>query len=276
MKDSRELLQIEPSRRIRALLRRREAPHLFSHWRSVSRRLKRAPHIALFLDFDGTLTPLRRRPEKVWLEEPTRAALKDLSRLSRLDIWIISGRRRSDVRARVRVPGIAYLGLHGWERQPDRTIAPTTLAALKKAKESFRKSLRSLERIRVEDKKFSFAIHYRDASPSTVRRARELLDRVLKKYKSQLQVLKGKKVWEVLPKCIPGKGSAAARVVSRCRTPVLPIYLGDDKTDESAFASLAAGLTVRVGTTRHTRAQYRLDQPEEVREFLRRLKGIIS
>ena len=73
------------------------------------------PPIALFLDFDGTLVPLQARPEDVWLDDATRRTLSRLVRSPRFRVWIMSGRRRADVRARVRVPGIRYLGLHGWE-----------------------------------------------------------------------------------------------------------------------------------------------------------------
>jgi trehalose-phosphatase len=70
---------------------------------------------------------------------------------------------------------------------------------------------------------------------------------------------------------MPGKGAAAEEFLAQWETPALPIYMGDDTTDESAFAALRAGITVRVGVTRRTRARFRLRDPREVWDFLRRL-----
>ena len=89
--------------------------HLFHHWTQVANRFESSPAIALFLDFDGTLAPLKPRPEDVWLDDATRRTLLRLTRSPRFRVWIVTGRRRADVRARVRVTGIRYLGLHGWE-----------------------------------------------------------------------------------------------------------------------------------------------------------------
>jgi trehalose-phosphatase len=87
--------------------------HLFEDWDAVAGRLQEAPVIALFLDFDGTLAPLRPRPDQVTLDGAARHVLTDLARSPRFLLWVISGRRRADVSARVSVPEIQYLGLHG-------------------------------------------------------------------------------------------------------------------------------------------------------------------
>src|SRR3954469_4937270 len=92
--------------------------HLFHSWNYVTRRLRSRKTIALFLDFDGTLTPIRPRPEDVWLDDATRGALTMLAQSPRFRVWVVSGRRRADIRSRIKVPGIRYLGLHGWEGRP--------------------------------------------------------------------------------------------------------------------------------------------------------------
>ena len=97
-----------------------KVPHLFQCWTQVHNRFKSSPAIALFLDFDGTLAPLQPRPEDVWLDDATRRTLSRLARSPRFRVWIVTGRRRTDVRARIRVPGIRYLGLHGWEAPRSR------------------------------------------------------------------------------------------------------------------------------------------------------------
>ena len=89
--------------------------HLLERWPQVSGRLKRGRKIALFLDFDGTLARLRSLPGDVSLDRRTRRALAILSHNRRFHICVVSGRRQADIRARIRVPGIRYLGLYGWE-----------------------------------------------------------------------------------------------------------------------------------------------------------------
>jgi trehalose 6-phosphate phosphatase len=87
----------------------------------------------------------------------------------------------------------------------------------------------------------------------------------------QLQLLSGKKVWEVLPSEITGKGGAVRAQMASIAPSTLPIYIGDDVSDESAFAQLKPGLTVRVGPSRRSAARYRLRDPQEVRRFLERM-----
>src|ERR1700733_14774227 len=89
--------------------------HLLHCWTHVATCFESSTTIALFLDFDGTLAPLRPRPEDVWLDEAARRTLSRLGPRPRFRVWIVTGRRRADARTRIGVPGIRYLGLHGWE-----------------------------------------------------------------------------------------------------------------------------------------------------------------
>jgi trehalose 6-phosphate phosphatase len=88
--------------------------------------------------------------------------------------------------------------------------------------------------------------------------------------------VRGHKVWELLPRQISGKGSAVSALLSRLPHPALPIFVGDDTSDESAFKVLPGGLTVRVGESRRTNAQYFLHDPEEVKTFLTKLDEAIE
>ena len=90
--------------------------HLFECWKEIADRLNGAHKIALFLDFDGTLTRIRPQPEEALLSASTRRTLSVLARSPRFRITVISGRKHADIRARIRVPGIRYLGLHGWDK----------------------------------------------------------------------------------------------------------------------------------------------------------------
>lgn len=249
---------------------RRGSRHLFDRWAGVSARLRGAEHVALFLDFDGTLVPLRHRPGNVWLNPVVRRAVESLARRRRVTVCLISGRRLADLRRRARIAGARYVGLHGWEFEGKaRRAVPEFLVHLKR---SLTTRLGELSGIRTEDKGFSIGVHYRGARATAVRRARALLQECLRPYQGQFRLLKGKKVWEILPAEVAGKGAAAREVLNELGRPALPVYLGDDTTDEAAFEALRAGITVRVGPTRQTRARYRLRSPKEVWDLLARLE----
>src|SRR5580704_10535230 len=89
--------------------------HLLENWNLVAPRLRAAPAITLFLDYDGTLVRLAARPEYVVLNPAMRQLLQRLGRLPRLRVCVISGRPRADLRKQIRAPGLLYLGLQGWE-----------------------------------------------------------------------------------------------------------------------------------------------------------------
>ncbi len=250
--------------------------HLLSRWARVSRRLRAAKRLALFLDFDGTLHPLRRRPEAVALDRSTRRVLARLSRRRRVTLCVISGRRRDDLKKRVGVPGLVYLGLHGWERGSGVRASARLRAAVKRVRQSLERRLRNLRGIWVEDKTLSFVVHYRAARATIARRARSIVRGAVRPHRSELRVLAGKKVWEVLPREVPGKGAAAKAFLARGFDSALPIYIGDDTSDEEAFAALGRGLTIRVGRSRRTQARFTLRNPLEVRSFLQRLESEIA
>jgi trehalose 6-phosphate phosphatase len=260
-------------RRMPRAASRRGSRHLFDRWAEVSRRLRRARHVMLFLDFDGTLVPLRIRPADVWLDPAVRRRVERLARHPRLTVCLISGRRLADLRRRARLAGVRYLGLHGWEREGRaQRAAPEFLVRLKRV---VGKLLGPLPGIRMEDKGFGFVVHYRGARAAAVRRARVLLGECLRPCQGQFRLLKGKKVWEILPVEVAGKGAAAREVLAELDRSPLPIYVGDDTTDEAAFEALRAGITIRVGPARQTRARYRLRSPQEVWDFLARLEAEI-
>ncbi|MBZ5545202.1 MAG: hypothetical protein LAO07_16240 [Acidobacteriia bacterium] len=102
---------------------RRGSRHLFDRWAGVSARLRGAEHVALFLDFDGTLVPLRHRPGDVWLNPVVRRAVESLARRRRVTVCLISGRRLADLRRRARIAGARYVGLHGWPVERCRSFS---------------------------------------------------------------------------------------------------------------------------------------------------------
>ena len=249
--------------------------HLFDCWPQVRKRLRAAKRVALFLDFDGTLVPMRSRPEGVRLDSTTRRLLQRLARHPHLTVVVISGRQRRDLLQRIRVEGLQYLGLYGLERGGRVPTADPAYMVLRRARRSLAVRMASLPDIWIEDKRLSFAVQYRGAAGATRQQARCILRETLKPLESVLRVQPSKKVWEVLLREAPGKGAAVADILKGLPPGTLPIYVGDDTTDESAFAVLPKGVTVRVGTLLHSKAHYRLRSPTEVLNFLERLEGNI-
>jgi trehalose 6-phosphate phosphatase len=95
-------------------------------------------------------------------------------------------------------------------------------------------------------------------------------------FQPDLRLLKGKKIWELLPRAIVGKGPVTQSLLAGFPVDTLPIFIGDDTSDESAFAVLRHGLAVHVGGQTKTKANFCLRDPGEVREFLERLEAVIS
>ena len=250
--------------------------HLFQYWSQVAARLEAAPLVALFLDFDGTLARLRPRPEEAWIDSSARQALLDLVKNRKFRIWVISGRRREDVRARIQVPGIRYLGLHGWEDRADAALSEETRRTLSCVSSWLGGLVAKNPGIWIEDKQHALTIHYQGLPKSEARRVRALLNGVVAPFKHILRIHSGKNIWEVVPRELEDKGSAVRGVMAPLRGRAVPVYVGDDRVDEAAFTALSdgatGGVTVRVGSGGLSRAQYRLSGPPEVRRFLHKLR----
>jgi trehalose-phosphatase len=245
-------------------------PNLLRCWKQVARRFESRCGIALFLDFDGTLAPIEMHPEDVRLDDSARRTLSRLVRCPRVHVWIVTGRRRDDVRARVRVPGIRYLGLYGWEGSDGPSISKTCIQRLSSVKRLLSGRM-SVPGVRLEDKGLTVAIHYRNADREHVRRARNTVQEILAPFDGTLRVIRGKKVWEVAPKELGDKGDAVMSELLAVCGDALPIYIGDDLMDETAFTALRSGITVFVGAARRTRARYRLASVAQVHLLLERL-----
>jgi trehalose-phosphatase len=255
---------------------RPKARHLFRSWDKVARCLRPSRNIALFLDFDGTLAPLRPRPEDVWLDVSTRRTLLRLARSPRFRVWIVTGRLKADIRVRVRVAGIHYLSLHGRNGRSDAVVANETREVIDYAKIWLGALLLSVRGIWLEDKGLTVAIHYESVADEGVRRARRMVWGVLQSFGASLQLIRGKKVWEVAPTELGDKGVAVRHALTSLARSAVPVYVGDDQMDEPAFAELARGITVHVGSSCRTRAHYRLSSVVQVRQFLERLEREFS
>lgn len=231
------------------------------------------------LDFDGTLSEIVSDPDAARLVD---GATKELEALAALcPVAILSGRDLADIRERVGLPGIWYAGSHGFELTgPDGThhqidAATAAVPVMKNAAAELGDELNRIPGLLVEHKRFAVAVHYRNVAPERVGEIVATVHRHAKRH--QLRVTNGRKVIELRPDIDWNKGTALAWIRDHIHQTgrVLPMYVGDDLTDEDAFDALrfnGVGIVVRHDEDggRPTAAQFTLNNPTEVVEFLRR------
>lgn len=233
--------------------------------------------LAIFLDYDGTLSEIVSRPEDAVLRTGAKSLLNDLSRS--LKLAIISGRDRVDVKERVGVDDIFYAGSHGFDMSGPGCFRyryeglGSVLKELDDATLSANNLLTQEEGVHIERKAYATAIHYRLAPPPSEKVLRSKISELLKNY-SHLKLKEGKKVFELIPDVDWGKGKAVEKLIDILGVDTnsfIPLYIGDDTTDEDAFSALQGkGISIRVEDDEEvkTYADFSLKNPEEVVRFL--------
>ena len=238
--------------------------------------------VALFLDFDGTLSPIVPRPDDARISDSMRAAVAAVS--APCAVAVVSGRTLEDVRERVGLETVAYAGGHGLDfRSPDgeewhHPDAPAFLGEIGVAEAELREHLAPYAGVEVERKRYSVAVHYRRANTAELPAIEYAVRGVLDSH-ARLQELPGKMVHDLRPALPWNKGESVLWMIERLGgvRSVLPVYIGDDRTDEDAFAALdgiGAAIVVRDAAA-PTRAAYELAAPGEVQLFIERLAGAL-
>lgn len=235
--------------------------------------------VVIFLDYDGTLTPIVETPDQAILSDEMRQTLQGLGR--RCTVAVISGRDLRDVQERVGIASLFYAGSHGFDitgpegRHLEYQQGLEFLPLLDWAEKALRDRLGSISGSLIERKKFSIAVHYRKVEEEDVRSVEKAVDQVLTSQPG-LRKTHGKKVFELQPEIDWHKGKAVQWLLEALdldQPAVLSLYIGDDVTDEDAFKALRQrGIGILVGnTTSNTAARYRLKNPDEVKRFLKEL-----
>ncbi|MEC9483456.1 MAG: trehalose-phosphatase [Halomonas sp.] len=227
---------------------------------------------ALFLDLDGTLSPLQAKPSDVVLEAHLLALLDALHR--RLDgaLAIISGRSIDNLNQLLSPLKLPLAGQHGAERHDAAngySLTEPDYATLEKARDTLERFLASHPELELEDKGASLALHYRNA-PAKQRDIERQLRALQDTLGDALTMHGGKSVFELrTTSCNKGRAIRQFMEVEPFASR-MPVFLGDDLTDEDGFAAVNAlgGLSVKVGRG-DTQARYRLDDTQAVEAWLK-------
>jgi trehalose 6-phosphate phosphatase len=229
-----------------------------------------ASDVLVALDYDGTLAPIVSTPRKARMRPRTRQLLAAVAR--RYPCVVISGRTRDDVTARVSsIPVWHVAGNHGLEPWGEQEAYA---AKVRQWVRKLRGRLAGMAGVAIEDKTYSVTVHYRTAKQKE--RARRTIADAIGRLRGA-RVIGGSQAFNVVPRGAPHKGKALerARRLLACQT---AIYVGDDETDEDAFAAGRADrlLSVRIGNARRSRAGYRLKDQRQIDRFLRKLLALRS
>nr|ADK11431.1 trehalose-6-phosphate phosphatase [Medicago sativa] len=247
--------------------------------------------IIVFLDYDGTLSPIVADPDKAYMSKKMRVTLKDIAR--RFPTAIVSGRCLDKLFSFVRLAELYYAGSHGMDIK-----GPTNRRSTKKGNNDevllqpaseFLPMINEVYKIlvektkcvpgaMVENNKFCLSVPFRNVDEKSWAPLAEQVSLVLNDY-PKLKLTQGRKVLEIRPTIKWDKGRALEFLLESLgfanSKNVFPIYIGDDRTDEDAFKVLrnrSQGCGILVSKiSKETNASYTLQDPSEVGQFLRHL-----
>ncbi|MEO7194679.1 MAG: trehalose-phosphatase [Pseudonocardiaceae bacterium] len=239
--------------------------------------------LAVFLDYDGVLTPIVDRPQDAVMSESMREAVQALAR--RCPVCVVSGRDRVVVQRLMGMDDLVVAGSHGFDIWSPRegTIAHPAASGsddlIAEVTDRLRAEIESIPGVVLEPKRASVGVHYRLVDPERHATVTALVNDLVGEYAGRLKVTPGKRVYELQPKIDWNKGKAVLhllRMLDLDAGDVAPLYLGDDITDEDAFRALAGrGVGIIVGhpddpevANRPTAADFALESPLEVERFL--------
>jgi trehalose-phosphatase len=253
--------------------------YVFRSLGQIESEVSKANRIYFFLDYDGTLTPIVDNPENALLQEKFRRLLRVLASRHDCILSIVSGRRIDAIKKLVKLPGIYYVGNHGF-----RIEGPGISFVHPKARELSRELTLTSNKIRaqlegiesvLEDKGLTLSVHYRNTPPSDVKRLLGTVRNVARR-REKLKLVYDKKVVEIWPRMNWDKGMAV-RLIMRTLGRGLPIYVGDDSTDEKAFVRIKSGITILVSRRRkRSNAKYYVKNVADVYKFLRLLVAAVD
>lgn len=237
------------------------------------------PEWAYFFDVDGTLAELAATPDTAHVAPALRERFAAVRAATGGAVALVSGRALADIDRMFGEP-LPAAGQHGAERR----MATGQLAdaeqpvrdRLAEGRQEIVGALAARPGLLLEDKGYALALHYR-AAPHAAGFARALMRRVQQQLGRGFAVQHGKRVVELLPAGVNKGGAIRAFLEEAPFRGRVPVFLGDDITDEAGFAAVdeRGGLSIKVGAGA-TRARYRLAGVQAVSDWLAAMDGVAT
>ena len=253
-------------------------PRFDEHHEEIHERIATVPGLVFCTDFDGTLAPIETDPDAPEITPENRRILEELRDHDRIRVAVVSGRALDDVRERVGIEGIAYAGNHGLElhRNGSTTVHPVAAKRrerLQRIREHLEDRLEPIEGTAIEDKAVTLTIHFRRTPDEEVPAVREAVQDTVSRFgDDRIECTDGKQILELRPAVRWHKGMAVSLLAASQPDDWLPIYIGDDTTDESAFrAVMPDGIAIHVGHD-ETDASYQVPSQSDVADCLANLR----
>ncbi len=260
--------------------------YLYSKWNKIKKALK-GKFIFLFLDYDGTISPIVGAPYNAIISKKTKRLLKILSMHPRHKVAIISGRSLEDIQNKIGLKHVIYAGNHGLEIEGPNIkfkypLAPGYRSIIRNIDKGLKNGLRGLKGVLIENKTICLSLHYRLAKKKDIPLIKAIFKGATLPYivSKKVKISYGKKLLEVRPPVNWNKGSVAKSLLAIQKDfleskSIIPIYIGDDLTDEDAFKELRKkGITIFVGKPGASLAKYYLKNTSEVIKFLKLISGV--
>ncbi len=225
---------------------------------------------ALFFDLDGTLAGIEKRPEWVSIPDAIKQALIEIFSLTGGALALVSGRALSELDALCAPLKCPAAGVHGAERRDaaghvHRTeLSP---ALMDKLGPELNQAIKAFPGCHVEEKGMAFALHYRQGE-AFADRIRALAETFIRRY-PELTLQPGKCVVELKPRGVDKGAAIKAFMQEAPFAGRLPLFIGDDLTDEAGFQQVNAlgGVSIKVGPG-ESAARYHLDDVDNVQHWL--------
>ncbi|WOL02127.1 putative trehalose-phosphate phosphatase 6 [Canna indica] len=260
--------------------------------------MAKGKRVVVFLDYDGTLSPIVDDPDCAFMSDSMRSAVDKVAQ--HFPTCIISGRRRDKVYKFVKLTNVYYVGSHGMDimapvKSLDHGIntslheqaidekgnkavlfqpAEEFLPIIEEVYSELERKTKEINGVMVENNKFCISVHFRRVDEVDWRSLEDQVINTIKEYPS-LCITRGRKVIEIRPSIKWDKGRALEyllEILGFASDQTLPLYIGDDRTDEDAFKVLqrrGQGYSIIVSSIpKDTKASYSLRDPSEVMSFL--------
>ena len=257
---------------------KQELPSALSNIDAIHRQMQQRK-TAFFFDYDGTLTPIVRQPEDAIMDADMRHTVKQFAQ--KYPLAIVSGRDMYDVKELVNLEELIYAGSHGYHIEGPNNLsmehkdAQSILPLLDELETKMQIELKTqIDGVKIDRKKYAIAVHYRNVAESKVPVVQKYVKDLTDKYE-ELKLGTGKRILEMKPDINWDKGKAVYWLLEKLnlKEDALPVYIGDDVTDEDAFRAVTGdGIGILVGNhDEPSAAEYSLKNVDEVKLFLDRL-----